>query len=275
MNSAEAPSMHREEVHPNQEIDNVPLHQEQGRFEGFNDSQGMLGLLSGTFTATQDEKTQIEEKNPNPTQVEEKSFGASQGDGLLGLLSGQFDTQASLDMIAETHKAKMDSQVIPMIDLVEEETEEAPVEVEEVEDSDDSEISETPAPLFRQLTKSINDLISESEESSSDDEEEEEDDSEEEEEGVPLSSNLPIANPLRAIISWNTNPEGVAPGAPPRPTGSKFIETEAEVEEDEFMNYGGIDGEELLNGKDEYDKAMLADSDEEPADLAEVLDFYQ
>ncbi|KAI8916040.1 hypothetical protein EDD86DRAFT_253319 [Gorgonomyces haynaldii] len=39
---------------------------------------------------------------------------------------------------------------------------------------------------------------------------------------------------------------------------SKFIEYEAEIEEDEFMHLGGVDGEDFM-GIDEYEKDMLQD----------------
>jgi hypothetical protein len=53
---------------------------------------------------------------------------------------------------------------------------------------------------------------------------------------------------------------------------SKFIETEAEVEEDEFMNYGGIDGED--SGGNEYDKKMLNDKNDEYLDLDAIMKLH-
>jgi hypothetical protein len=54
---------------------------------------------------------------------------------------------------------------------------------------------------------------------------------------------------------------------------SKYVLTEADVEDDEFQNYGGIDGEQI-EGADTYDKSMLADSDEEPIDKQPIIDLH-
>jgi hypothetical protein len=55
---------------------------------------------------------------------------------------------------------------------------------------------------------------------------------------------------------------------------SKFIEGEAEVEEDEFMNYGGIDGEDV-NAADEYEKDMLADGDKSKLNEKAVVELHR
>lgn len=55
---------------------------------------------------------------------------------------------------------------------------------------------------------------------------------------------------------------------------SKFIEGEAEVEDDEFMNYGGIDGEDF-EGIDEYEKDMLADGEKTRVNERAIIDLHR
>ena len=54
----------------------------------------------------------------------------------------------------------------------------------------------------------------------------------------------------------------------------KLIETEAEVEEDEFMNEGGLEGEDQ-SIPNEYDKAMLNDNIQEPMNEKAVMELHQ
>lgn len=60
----------------------------------------------------------------------------------------------------------------------------------------------------------------------------------------------------------------------PQVLKSKFIANEAEVEEDEFMNYGGIDGEDFM-GINEYEKDMLADNIDVKVNFKAVLDLHR
>jgi hypothetical protein len=55
---------------------------------------------------------------------------------------------------------------------------------------------------------------------------------------------------------------------------SRFIEAEAEVEEDEFMNFGGIDGEDFA-GIDEYETDMLADNDKSKLNEKKVIELHR
>lgn len=65
------------------------------------------------------------------------------------------------------------------------------------------------------------------------------------------------------------------PWVAPKPGPEKrFVETEADVEEDEFMNYGGIDGEDL-NGPDEYDKSLVNDMDSTPVNAEAIMELHQ
>jgi MRC1-like domain len=65
-----------------------------------------------------------------------------------------------------------------------------------------------------------------------------------------------------------------APALKPAQPKSKFIEGEAEVEEDEFMNYGGIDGEDFA-GIDEYEKDMLADGDKTKVNEKAIQELHR
>jgi hypothetical protein len=133
-----------------------------------------------------------------------------------------------------------------------------------------------------QQSRNILDLISESEESESsadedvgtDDEDSSDDETGNEQESVPLSNPNPVANPLRAILSWNNpfnqpNSKAALEKQKASKPGARFVETEAEVEEDEFMNYGG------LEGQNQYDLSMLNDDSAEPINLEAVLELHK
>lgn len=64
-----------------------------------------------------------------------------------------------------------------------------------------------------------------------------------------------------------------APLRVPEPR-SKFIDREAEVEEDEFMNYGGIDGENL-GAVDEYEPDMLAEVDKSKINAKAIQELHR
>lgn len=73
--------------------------------------------------------------------------------------------------------------------------------------------------------------------------------------------NKPLGDASAAAAEFASRFNQLAESAPkPVPAAArKFIDQEAEVEEDEFMNYGGIDGEDL-NAPNEYDKSMVSDT---------------
>ncbi|KAJ3354781.1 hypothetical protein HDU91_005742 [Kappamyces sp. JEL0680] len=246
--------------------------------ENLGDSQDVLDLLSGGFPQTL----------PQPA-----AFAITQTGGLLDLLSGKFDSMESQPSAVPAADTKGQADETPVADAKTNRPEDPRADSDDKgsvcgsaspsDSATESDAASEPerAPLFLQQSKSIQDLISESSDEDAGPEESDEEESgstadEDAAEAVPLSSTLPVENPLRAIISWN-EPSNAGDGfahGPPKPAGNKFIDVEAEVEEDEFMNHGGIDGEDVA-GQNEYDKTMLADSDEEPADLGVVLDYYQ
>lgn len=219
------------------------------------ESQDVLQLLSGVFPDT--------------------PVGLVDDSEIVDLLSGQFDaTQASQDGPRSLIQsgAVVESCVEMTVEV--EETVEEVVEVEVVVEAEESDKESTvrddenDVHVFIQQSKSIQDLIDESSDESEESEADEDEVIEE-----PLSNPDPsIPNPLRAILQWN-NPMNPAVAAPSKPK-NKFVDVEADVEEDEFMNYGGLDGEE--NGeKDEYDKSMLADDNNEPVNLQAIMDLHQ
>ena len=54
-----------------------------------------------------------------------------------------------------------------------------------------------------------------------------------------------------------------------------FVEEEADVEEDEFMNFGGIDGE-IDAGLDGYDPEFVAEADKEVVeDYDDVIELHR
>ena len=74
-------------------------------------------------------------------------------------------------------------------------------------------------------------------------------------------------------IPWNEMIQQTQTVVKANPT-HRLIETEAEVEEDEFMNEGGLEGE-TIDVPNEYDKAMLNDSTLEPMNEQAVLELHQ
>jgi hypothetical protein len=296
----------------------------------FAESQDVFGLLSGAFTEvvkTDTGDTLVKDVTAIDDNLVVKCAAESapsksvtfetQGDNILGLLSGQFETPSDLiddippaiknEVACDTEK-KLSNQDIarktaianffnPLAKKMKSVADSMPlpppppvVNDDESDygnegDSSDAESEETgepeQAPLFLQQSKSIADLISddsdlepEQEEPTSEqilDSESENSDSErnEEENGQK--------RPLRAILSWNENALKSRGDSKPITTNnvrSKFIEAEAEVEEDEFMNYGGIDGEDN-NEKNEYDKSLLNDKNDENINVEAVMDYYQ
>lgn len=243
-------------------------------------------MLSGKFPETQSSS------QPSPLI---NDWNESQ-DGLSGLLSGNFaQTQASSKLRNDISESVQevdngdaivtDATAITLKTEIEVEEETCEISKDEKNETEDVEKEKQP---IQQLSRNILDLISESEESESNDEEEdgdadEEDSSEEEaenQESVPLSNPNPlVANPLRAILSWNNpfnqpNSKAALETQKTVKPGARFVETEAEVEEDEFMNYGGLEGEEH-EGQDQYDLSMLNDDSAEPMNLEAVLELHK
>ena len=252
--------------------------------------ENLFGLLSGRFEAGGDslstepvliEKVDKEElvsgaiQLPPPAAVAEKKLTkaeAAKKAAIANFFNPLAKRMKSASQAETLKKAEVDAD---------DESDYGDADADNEEDSEDEEEeSEAPVvPLFLQQSKSIADLIgddSDSEESEEGEEDQNEEDSQNDE--TDQGENVEGGKrSLRAIVSWNepvSAPKDSEAAKGPAKPRNQFIDAEAEVEDDEFMNYGGIEGEGG-NEPNEYDKALLNDNNDEDENLEAVMDFYQ
>lgn len=252
--------------------------------------ENLLGLLSGRFELGGDslstepiriEKVDKEEvvsgaiQLPPPPGVAEKKLTKAEAAKKAAIAN-------FFNPLAKRMKSAPQAEILkkPEVDA-DDESDYGDADVDDEEDSEDEEEESEASvvPLFLQQSKSIADLIGDD----SDSEEPEEDEENRNEEDIQNDETDQDENveggkgPLRAIVSWSEpvsapkDSEAAKGTAKPR---NQFIDAEAEVEDDEFMNYGGIEGEGG-NEPNEYDKALLNDNNDEDENLEAVMDFYQ
>jgi hypothetical protein len=248
-----------------------------------DEQEDLMDLLSGTFAETQ--RSQLEESNGLQQPISTLSLDYQSGNfkfgskleksqqsesGMMDLLSGSFPPTQPLDVdmgiTSETHfsvpKQMDEKEEIGCYKSDAEGTEIDPADVDEPSSEDRPDCSqEGPSNVSSQQELSIQDILDMDNDSESDPAI-----AEEEEEAVPPASE----EQSKLVVKWSVV-ENV--NAKIQKSGPRFVETEAEVEEDEFMNFGGADGEEL-HGKDEYDKSLLADSDEDVGDMKAVMELH-
>lgn len=280
-----------ESTHPTQ-AEYYNFNMRSNHIETEQKDEDILDLLSGQFPETQ------ASSNPQQTHTQVVNNWGNSQDNLTDLLSGNFMlTQASSklrndiseEISNEFVKIETNSTGITAeasettIIRCESEIKVTEAAITDIEESSDTlQRKQVPA---QQQSRNILDLISESEESEvSDDEgveggEDSSSDDEERLETEPLSNPNPVANPLRAILSWNNpfnqpNSKVAIEKQKAAKPGARFVDTEAEVEEDEFMNYGGLEGEDQ-EGQDQYDLSMLNDDSAEPINLEAVLELHK
>lgn len=240
---------------------------------------GLLGLLSGQFSVPQAaEPTNLTIENSLESNVKENA-------PLTSHAVADFFAPKSASSKPDTElKDKMDQEIE---ENQEEEEEGSDIEGDDSDyghaddsESEESEPSESVGPVFLQQSKSIADLIGDDTDSEAeknengaevdaDDEDSDSDSSSEQDDGEP--------KPLRAILTWKepvVKADGTNSGSnnPQQKPRNKFIDAEAEVEEDEFMNYGGNDGEDI-NDQNEYDKSMVNDANDEDVNLEAIAEL--
>ncbi|KAJ3310447.1 hypothetical protein HDV04_005027 [Boothiomyces sp. JEL0838] len=188
-------------------------------------------------------------ESPDTVQVSDTQVEISQN--IFSLLSGKFTDTTESQSIQQKQETIEDSL-----------SQDTPVENVSLEQ--DSQLLNLLSGKFNSdsalLGKNIEDLISESEE---EDEESSAEEESETEEVVNVQTNAE-QKPIEWII-----PEKI-PVVGTEKNG--FVEIEADVEDDEFLNHGGIDGEDA--GVNEYEADMIAEVDSKAVDGEDLLDIH-
>ncbi|KAJ3262502.1 hypothetical protein HK103_000031 [Boothiomyces macroporosus] len=189
-------------------------------------------------------------ESPDTAQVSDTQVEISQN--IFSLLSGKFTDTTESQSIQQKQKVIEDSL-----------SQDTPVENVSLEQ--DSQLLNLLSGNFTSdsalLGKNIEDLISESEE---EDEESSAEEESEAEQVVNVQTNAE-QKPIEWVI-----PEKI-PVVGTEKNG--FVEIEADVEDDEFLNHGGIDGEDA--GVNEYEADMIAEVDSKAVDGEDLLDIHQ
>jgi hypothetical protein len=236
-----------------------------------DEPENIMDLLSGRFAETQHPKEDIDipmessrldskklSSNPEPTQQSVS--------GVLDLLSGAFpptqdenEDNSGFELHLEPQSLPADEDVASNgIDQTKNET--MITKTQNGNSPLEAESHERYSNLSVQDELSIQDILdmdNDSESSPELNDDENIEPQEMEEEG-------------KLVVKWSVV-ENV--NAKIQNSGPRFVETEAAVEEDEFMNFGGADGEEI-DGQNEYDKSLLADSDEDIGDIKAVMELH-
>ncbi len=229
----------------------------------------MLPLLSGVF---QESQSATFSQIPKTTELPGMKAVQS-NDGMLGLLSGQFPTQMDEDETLNTTsvESRVDQYDEPGTDDEEDDkqsTDEGPEDdasVEESQDEDDdvSSLKDTESENPKFLEDSDDEPILE-----------------------PVNDEMAVEhNPVNETQDVTKEPDvllplnlSFGPTLPPQPVAKRsnlFVETEADVEEDEFMNFGGKDGEDD-GAMDQYDPEFVGEADREVIeDFGDVIELHR
>ncbi|KAI8899616.1 MRC1-like domain-containing protein [Globomyces pollinis-pini] len=262
----------------------------------------LLPLLSGEFPPTQPDSISDEKLTradsfastndsqsifpilPRGHSNTQKSYSIDRSDTVLSLLSGTFDSvpeevlgngtcthEASVSVNKEMgleHGANVDESISANQEMELENVVNAEIVDESIPVEQEMGLKnkgESFEPQARCILDLIDDTESENEQEQTSEEEDQDTESVVEPE-IELES-----TPAKTIfqLPWALP---VAKPVKPQTKGSKFVETEAEVEEDEFMNYGGLDGDD--KGEDRYDAAMVNDANDEDLDLQALMELH-
>jgi hypothetical protein len=232
-------------------------------------------------------ETPIRSQNISSTQKISNFFFKKENDDVLPLLSGQFVTGNIIEEESLEHDKILDKKSV-LLDLLSgqfhTETQKQPSnplsllpasspDKKFLEDTD----AEGQSDSGSNVSTEQDDLGEESDEALMTDEEENNDEHKEIIDSKnPSLSALPISPLKLSIPDKITTTSVVTKTTTIPPVGQTlFIEQEAEVEEDEFMNFGGADGE-MDAVMDQYDPEFVKEADKEVIeDFEDIIQLHQ
>jgi hypothetical protein len=228
-----------------------------------------IGLLSGTFqTQTQvlsDTRLGMDDTDINVGVLQGFGFGG-ETQGVMGFLSGKFETQAGGEQEEIDISGKVTSDMNADVDAdtdvdadISRNGSEIPADKDDIKSRTAAELNERFKEPFKSISAGISTEIEDEYSAGSNSRSNSRKDDTDDDSTVEVNEQeLDIQNLI--YEDNDTSSEDESPPTLPTqvPNQPKFIMTEAEVEDDEFQNYGGVDGEDL-DMPDSYDKKLIND----------------